>query len=100
MKYFWSLAENKENFQQFFIKWLIENYDIGKPVYLGGGHPADPCKCICLTDQGCKDYDRLTCNHEEVDDRLFYHINEGIRTCFFILPKFAVFKNPKSEICF
>jgi mRNA deadenylase 3'-5' endonuclease subunit Ccr4 len=37
MNCFWCLAENKKNFQQFFVKWTTENYDIEKPIYLGEG---------------------------------------------------------------
>ena len=35
---YWSLDENKIEFQQFFITWIFENYFGEKPVYLGGCH--------------------------------------------------------------
>ena len=35
---FWSMPENKISLEQFFISWMIENYDDEKPVYLGGCH--------------------------------------------------------------
>ena len=35
---YWSLDENKTEFQQFFITWICETYFGEKPVYLGGCH--------------------------------------------------------------
>ena len=75
----WAMTENKVQFQQFFITWIINNYTGNEPVYLGGSHLNELTHCMKLFDKE-KSWERLPqCEHEEADDRMMFHVDHGIR---------------------
>ena len=79
MDKFWSLNENKVNFQQFFIKWVKETYSNSESVYLGGSHVDNMTSCVLLSN-GLITLERLLkCDHEEADDRILFHVNHGVK---------------------
>ena len=78
MDRFWASSDNKIRFQQFFITWAIENYDSGKPLFLGGSNVDDLTTCLKLHNGIVQSLHLLKCNHEEADDRIMYHVNNTV----------------------
>ena len=77
---FWASMENKIRFQQFFISWIIENYDGDKLIYLGGCNVGCMDKCYKLVNRRIFDVPALNCSHDEADDRIMYHLNQAVKT--------------------
>ena len=78
-KRFWSLSENKVGLEQFFISWMIENYQGEKPVYLGGCHRDGVDKCYQLKNGSLIDMPDLKCSYDEADDRIMFHLNNAVQ---------------------
>ena len=80
MDTFWSLNDNKVNFQQFFIKWVKETYsNIESSVYLDGSHVDDVTSCVLISNGHITLERLLKCDHEEADDRILFHVNHGVK---------------------
>ena len=79
MDKFWSLNENKVNFQQFFIKWVKETYSNSEPVYLCGSYVDDMTSCVLLSSGHITLERLLKCDHEEADDRILFRVNHGVK---------------------
>ena len=79
MDRFWSSSENKMKFQQSFIKWARYNYVSDVPIYLGGAGEENVTACIkvCSNDPS-DDVDSLRNTHEEVDDRMMFHVHQFV----------------------
>ena len=77
MDKFWLLSQNKESFQQFFIKWQLTQYTSGKTIYLGGCHKSD--QNICILASISKAEPLLRCFHEEDDDRIMCHLGHVVK---------------------
>lgn len=79
MDKFWPASENEVQLQQFFIKWLINNYNECKPVYLGGSYVGDLTKCIKIQNRDAATIEVLRCDHEEADDRIVFHLHHALQ---------------------
>ena len=77
---FWSMSENKISLQQFFITWIIDNYEGEKPVYLGGCHVNDIDQCYQLMNGIVTKVPALKCSFDEADDRIMFHLNHAVKT--------------------
>ena len=82
---FWSLNENKINFQQFFIKSVKETYSNSEPVYLGGSYVDDMTSCVLLSNGHITLERLLKCDHDEADDRILFHVNHGVKVENFVV---------------
>ena len=78
MDSFWASSFNKEQLQQFFIKWMTDSYTDHRDLYLGGCLPGDLTGCINIKSGVCHQSVALKCDHEEADGRFMFHINHGI----------------------
>ena len=76
----WSLSANKISLEQFFITWLMDNYDGEKPIYLGGCHLNDIDRCYKLANGDVTDIPALKCSYDEADDRIMFHLNHAVMT--------------------
>ena len=74
-----SLTIDKVRLQQFFIKWIIENYKWKEPVYLGGSHPDKITGCVKLLAEVTSWERLLQYDHEKADDRMMFHLNHAIK---------------------
>ena len=79
MNRFWSSSDNKVNFQQAFIKWMTSNGQSDVLVYLGGANTEDITSCIQVWRGETIRVPSLKNDHEEADDRIFYHLNHSIK---------------------
>ena len=76
---FWCLPENKIKLQQFFIAWLVQNYDGDKTIYLGGCHNDGMEKCYHLQNGNLIEKPNLKCAYDESDDRIMFHLNNALQ---------------------
>ena len=76
---FWSSNKNKTNLQKAFIKWMINNYNSHKSVYLGGSHDEELAMCLHLQNGNAYIVPALNYGHEEADNRIIYHINHAVK---------------------
>lgn len=76
MKKFWSVMENKVNFQDFFVQFCCANYKGQKPLYLAGGVQSVPDKCTLIWDGKVQEAHSYKATHEEADDRMMFSINQ------------------------
>ena len=65
--------------QKMFIKWLVETYNGADPVYLGGANEEDFTSCLKISNGQVQLQPHLKCYHEEADDRILFHVNDGVR---------------------
>ena len=79
MDRFWSSSDKKVKFQQAFIKWMTSNGQSDVPVYLGGANTEDITSCIQVWRGETIRVPSLKNDHEEADDRIFYHLNHSIK---------------------
>ena len=77
MDRFWSSSDNKVKFQQAFIKWMTSNGQSDVPVYLGGANTEDITSCLQVWRGETIRVPSLKNDHEEADDRIFYHLNHS-----------------------
>ena len=78
MDRFWASCENKVRFQQFFIKWITENYTDDKPLFLGGSNANDETTCLRTMSGNVQEIRLLKSDHEKVDDRIMFHVNRAV----------------------
>ena len=76
MKKFWSVLENKINFQDYFVKYCYNNYKGSKPLYLAGGTKSSPHKCMVISNGKYQEASHEEASHEEADDRMMFSINQ------------------------
>ena len=75
---FWASSTNKTKLQKTFIQWIINNFNLSTPVYLGGSHEEDLTMCLHLQNGNTYDVPVLKCDDEEADDRIMLHINHAV----------------------
>ena len=78
MDRFWASSENKVGFQKILITWIIENYNLEKPLFLGGSNVDDLTTFLKLHNGIVQSLQLLKCDHEEADDRIMYHVNHAV----------------------
>ena len=76
---FWGSTENKVGLQQFFISWVVSNYDGDIPVYLGGCHIDSKDFCYKVVKREVINALRLKCHYDEADDRIMFHVNDDVK---------------------
>ena len=76
---FWGSTENKVGLQQFFISWVVANYDGDIPVYLGGCHIDSKDFCYKVVKGEVINALRLKCHYDEADDRIMFHVNDDVK---------------------
>ena len=69
--------------QQAFIEWMKETYHGSKQIFLGGANKENITTCYKIENSITTTEARLTCTHEEADDRLMYHITHAVRVACF-----------------
>ena len=79
MERFLSSSGNKVKFKQAFIKWMTSNGQSDVPVFLGGANTEDITSCIQVWRGEKIRVPSLKNDHEEADDRIFYHLNHSIK---------------------
>ena len=84
--------------QQAFIEWMKETYHGSKQIFLGGANKENITTCYKIENSITTTEARLTCTHEEADDRLMYHITHAVRVACFrrvivVSPDTDVFTN-------
>ena len=79
MDRFWSSSDNNVKFQQAFIKCMTSNGQSDIPVYHGGASTEDITSCIQVRRGETIRVPSLKNDHEEADDRIFYHLNHSIK---------------------
>ena len=65
---FWSLMFNKVRLQEYIFKWMLQNVESDKDIFFGGVHVAGTETQIT----------EFSSNQEETDDRIMFHINDGV----------------------
>ena len=78
MDRFWASCENKVLFQQFFVKWITENYTDDKPLLIGGSDASDETICLRTKNGNVLEIRLLKCDHEDSDDRIMFHVNFAV----------------------
>ena len=78
MERFWASQDNKMKLQQFFIKWILENYHGTRPIYLGGSHVDDISKCLRCASGSIQEILSLHSDLEEADHRIMFHANHAL----------------------
>ena len=72
MESFWPLSKNKVQLQCFIKAWIKENYSGCKPIFMAG---ADTFDCVQVQPNVSITVPDLTCEHEEADDRIIFHLH-------------------------
>ena len=80
---FWASVENKINFQQYFISYVLENYKGLIPIYLGGSHDSGWNGCIWVLNGTSCLVQSLSCSYDKADDRIMYHLNHAVKSDHF-----------------
>ena len=62
-----------------FINWLYKTCKDDKPIYLGGSVAGGLTGCIRIIGGISSSCRALTCDHEDVDERILFHINYAIQ---------------------
>ena len=65
MDRFWASCENKVRFQEFFTKWITENYTDDKPLFLGGSNANDETTYLRTMSGNVQQIRLLKCDHEK-----------------------------------
>ena len=76
---FWGSTENKVGLQQFFISWVVANYDSDIPVYFGGCHIDSKDFCYKVIKGEVVNALHLKCHYDEADDRIMFHVNDAVK---------------------
>ena len=80
---FWTLSENKIQFQEFFIGWVSNTYKGENPVYQGGCLISSLQYCVKVSQGTVEQFPLLKCPHEEADDRMMYHITQALYRLYY-----------------
>ena len=80
---FWS-SIYKARFQQSFIQWVVENFNGGQKIVLGGGSKENENECLVISNKITRKMHSLETTLEEAYDKIMMHIehevNEGAKS--------------------
>ena len=79
---FWNVAKNKVQFQQLFIKWIVDDVSSSEPsltIFLGGCHKEGDNLCYTVHNGNANPEPMLECSHEEADDRVLFHTSHAVK---------------------
>ena len=65
-----------------YITWVLLKYTGEKPIYLGESLTEDICGCLKIVRGHLSTKPSLRCEHEQADDRLTFHIDDAVRSCY------------------
>ena len=72
---FWSSMLNKVRLQEYVFKWMLKNVESDKEIFFGGVYGGECRKLLAGTETQIAE---LSSNQEEADDRIMFHINDGV----------------------
>ena len=72
---FWSSSLNKVRLEEYVYKWMVQNIKSDKEIFFGGVHGGE---CWKLLAGGETQITYLYSNQEEADNRIMFHINDGV----------------------
>ncbi|KAG1659915.1 Dual 3',5'-cyclic-AMP and -GMP phosphodiesterase 11 [Nymphon striatum] len=72
---FWSSMLNKVRLQEYVFKWMLQNVKSDKEIFFGGVYGGE-CKKLLAGNE--TQIAELSSNQEEADDRIMFHINDGV----------------------
>ena len=72
---FWSSMLNKVRLQEYVFKWMLQNVVSEKEIIFGGVYGGECRKLLAGTETQIAE---LSSNQEEADDRIMFHINDGV----------------------
>ena len=72
---FWSSMLNKVRLQEYVFKWMLQNVVSEKEIIFGGVNGGECRKLLAGIES---EITELSSNQEEADDRIMFHINDGV----------------------
>ena len=72
---FWSLMFNTVRLQEYVFKWMLQNVESDKDIFFGGVYGGECRKLLAGTETQITEF---SSNQEEADDRIMFHINDGV----------------------
>ena len=66
---------NKVRLQEYVFKWMLQNVESDKEIFVGGVYGGECRKLLAGTETQITE---LSSNQEEADDRIMFHINDGV----------------------
>ena len=72
---FWSSMFNKVRLHEYVFKWMLQNVESDKEIFVGGVYGGECRKLLAGTETQITEH---SSNQEEADDRIMFHINDGV----------------------